>query len=124
MEEALKMLRELRAARDVCDDQLNEFIQTCDRLGIPSVTLYTPAACEGWYQMFRVYVFSTRTDIKDHVWYYSPYCGEITVLDAEGKNGKPFKEWSPDGDLFFDPSLDEGGTNMDPVERERLHRTA
>lgn len=122
MDEAVRLLRELRASASATAEQAAEFIQLCDKLAIPQVTIYTMAGSEGWYEMYRAYVFSKRADIQGTVWYYSSRTGTLTVSDANGKNGQPFEVWDPEADLFFDPSLYEGATNMDPVERERSQK--
>ena len=117
MGKAHELLVSLRQAGRVAERQHQEFLELCEHEKVPQATLYTPASIEGWYEMFRIYIFSKREDIRNFIWYFSPRCG-LLVVDFDGK-GVPLKEWDPDADLFFDESLHEGGTNMEPIERER-----
>lgn len=123
MEKALQFLAELRKAGADTHERVTEFLKLCDELKVPRVTLYAPASSSGWHEMFRVYVFTKRADLTSHIWYLSLRRGVIMVYDANGKNGVPFETWDPEADLFFDDSLYEGGTSMDPVERENRNKS-
>ena len=120
MEAAIRMLQELRGMEDATSGKINEFMRLCDQLKVPCVTVFTLYGVEPMsYIMRRAYVFTKRTDSREHIWYFSPRLG-LMVLDRNGENQVPFEQWDPEADLFTDQSLHEGGTNMNPVERERL----
>lgn len=122
MEEIRQRLEAVRASVEVNHEELAAFFDRCKELGIPCVTVYSPEYSEGWYRMTKAYVFTSRTDASEHVWYFSPRAGLI-VSDAEGKNEMPFEQWDPEGDLFTNAAMFfEGHTNMDPWERERTVR--
>jgi len=121
MDEIRQRLESLRRLVEVNDEETTAFFKRCDELGIPCVTVYSPEG-ERWYRMTKAYVFTSRTDARDHVWYFSPRVGLI-VFDANGENELPFERWDPEGDLFTDAErCFEGHTNMDPCERECLSR--
>ncbi len=120
MEEIRQRLESLRRSAEVDHENLAAFFERCDKLAIPCVTVYSPEGREGWYRMTKAYVFTSRTDAREHVWYFSPRAGLI-VSDAEGANELPFEQWDPEGDLFTNAAMFfEGHTNMDPWDRERL----
>ncbi len=123
MDEALKSLRELRGAFAVTSEKVEELLRLCQKSGVPCVTVYSPARYDGWYEMQRAYVFTKRKDAHEHIWYFSPNRG-LSVIGRDGKNAVPFEQWDPEADLFTDQSLNEGGTNMNPVERERLSKNS
>ncbi len=119
MDKARELLQQLRHTRGVTEEQFHGFLELCREAAVPEVTLYVPSArCEGWYEMFRIFVFSARPDIRDFVWCHLPGRG-LLVCDARG-NGQPLKACDPAADIFFDESLFEGGTNMTPPDREKL----
>ena len=123
MLEIRQRLAELRRMAGVTEEEFVAFLKRCDELGIPCITIYSPEWSEGWYRMTKAYVLTSRTDAREHVWYFSPRVGLI-VSDANGKNTLPFEQWDPEGDLFTDASrLFEGHTNMDPCERERRFKS-
>ena len=119
MDKAFQLLKELRGMSAVTSDKVDELLRLCLQSGVPCVTVYSPTRYEGWYEMQRAYVFTKRKDVHKHIWYFSPRSG-LLVSDRNGKNCMPFAQWDPEADLFTDQSLYEGGTNMNPVERERL----
>lgn len=122
MDKIRQRLEELRRASEVNDEEIAAFFKRCDKLGIPCVTVYSPEGRERWYRMTKAYVFTSRTDAREHVWYFSPRYGLI-VSGANGENELPFEQWDPEGDLFTNAAMFfEGHTNMDPWDRERLER--
>ena len=122
MGKAYDRLQELRRAGDASEEQFHRFLEQCRQEAVPEVTLYVPSSrCEGWYEMFRIFVFSARPDIQTLVWCHVPGRGPM-VFDADGTQGRSLKEWDPAADLFFDESLFDGGTNMSPFEPEKLPR--
>lgn len=112
---ALKQLRELSAA---ASKKADEVLGLCHSLNIPSVTIYSMAGSEGWYQMQRVFVFTKRTDAADFIWYDSFRTG-LSITSLDKKSQMTLEEWDPEADLFTCGSLDGGATNIDPFERER-----
>lgn len=123
MVEIRQRLEELRRSAEVNIEHMTAFFKRCHELGVPMVTVYSPEGLEGWYRMTKAYVFTSRTDAREHVWYFSPRAGLI-VSDANGKNELPFGEWDPEGDLFTDAQrYFEGHTNVDPWKRERLYKS-
>ncbi len=122
MEEALQLLRELRAMAPVAEEQLERLLDTLQQSDVPYVTLYCPSSSsDGWWLMRRAYVFTKRIDTHDFVWTVIPRAG-LMLFDREGKNPVQFEEWDPEADLFTCEALDEGATNMRPDERERTCR--
>lgn len=121
MEQAIRVLQELRGMASVTQERLVGFLKLCNELKVPTVIIYSPGVSEGWWEMHKAYVFTSRTDISQTIWLFSRHRG-LVVLDSDGKNGVPFEEWDPKADLFTDDSFFEGGTNMHPPERERLYR--
>lgn len=123
MDEIRQRLEALRRMTEVNDEQITSFFARCDSLGIPCVTIYSPDVGKGWYRMTKAYVFTSRKDAREHVWYFSPRVGLI-VSNKEGKNKLPFEQWDPEGDLFTNAErFYEGHTNMDPWERERCAKS-
>ena len=122
MEKAIRVLQELRALGAVTEERLSEFFKLCDELRVPTVTIYSLGASDGWWEMHKAYVFTSRTDAHEHIWFLSLRRGLLMVCDANGKNWVPFEQWDPKADLFTDGSLYEGGTNMHPPEREKGRR--
>ncbi|MFH1430358.1 MAG: hypothetical protein ABIG71_02420 [Candidatus Uhrbacteria bacterium] len=123
MKKAHDLLQELRRSGNVHAEQLQRFLELCKERAVPEVTLYTTSGmCEGWYEMFRIFVFSARPDVHDFVWYHSHRRG-LLVFTADGSSWKPLEEWDPDADIFFDESRSDGGTNMTPFEREASSKT-
>lgn len=117
MEQAIRLLRELRASASATEGQVDRFLQTCRELKLPRVTIFVPVE-QGWWDMQGAYVFTKRTDAHEFIWHYSGSSG-LKVWDREGQHGVPLNEWDPEADLFVHDSLYDGGTNMDPVERMR-----
>lgn len=118
MDEAIRLLRELRSASAVTEEQTMELLRLCCQSQVPCVTVYSAAEYEGWYRMQTAYIFTKRTDAHEHIWYFSPMSGLMT-FDLKGENPVPFEQWDPEADLFTDDVLFSGATNIDPVRRER-----
>lgn len=123
MQEAVQVLRELRASASVTEEQKDRLFELCRTLQVPRITIYSASRqCEGWFEMQAAYVFTERTDVHDFVWYFSPRRGLVVCRGSS--DYVPFEEWDPQADLFTDDSMFEGGTNMNPFERESAANTA
>lgn len=118
MEEAIRMLEKLRDGRERMQEEILEFENLCQRLGLPTVTVYrTSAEAEGWYEMHKAYVITHRNDANQFVWYFS---AGIFVYIPKEKKWVTMAEWDKDTDLFI---VDyEGATNIHPIEREKMER--
>lgn len=119
MDKVIAAYKELHRANRVVQDLVAQVLDMCREMLVPCITMYSLVGEEGWYEMRRAYILTTRTDAHRYVWYLSPRFG-LLVCNPDERTETPFEEWDPEAFLFTDPSLHDGYTSVDPFMRREV----